>query len=113
MRTKTELRNDVLVELTVLSVGENASAEDAAFVETKIDQVHGELEELGLVGWPVDEIPDNVTQGYVWIVADRCKTAFGQGGNGELSVNAERGIRAIRKQTSPGFSGEPIEAEYF
>lgn len=113
--TKAQIRNDVLEEIEVLAAGETASAEDAATVERKIDQVHAELDALELVSWPISAVPDSIVMGYVMMVAERCKNSFGINPQkaAELVGSADRGIRHIRKQVSPGWSGGPTTFEEF
>ncbi len=113
--TKAQVRNDVLEELGVLGAGETASAEDATAVERRIDQVHAELDNLGLVAWPISAVPDNIVMGYVNIVAERSKNTFGVSPEkkNELVGAADRGIRHIRKQVSAGWSGGPTTFEEF
>lgn len=78
MATITELRNKVLEELGVASVGETPSSEEAATIEGMYDEVYAELKSERLVSWgPTESIPAKFVRPIVVIVAAEAMTGSG------------------------------------
>lgn len=113
--TKAELRDDVLRELSALAAGQVASAEDAALVTARIQNVLEELDDDGLLTWDMDAlIPAKSYQPLIALVAAGLAGTFGQQGRQqELDANAERARRRLRRQAALPFVRTTTTAEYF
>lgn len=55
--TLEEFRDHLATQMGVKGRGNALSADDATYLETVIANSHGELEQLGVALWPVDDIP--------------------------------------------------------
>jgi hypothetical protein len=75
--TKAELRDHILRQLGVIGAGEAPTAEDAALVETVIDNCQDELEQLEVALWPADDVPGYAIESFV-LYCKASLTAFGQ-----------------------------------
>jgi hypothetical protein len=109
MRTYTtaQVRNLALIHLGVLPTGETPSAADAELAEIALDAVHEELEGLGLLNWPVCEVPSNVVLAVASLTASKLVNAFGLG-DAQAARYAADGAAAmtqIHQQTTVGHSG--------
>lgn len=76
--TRADAIKQALENLTVIDAITNPSAEDAATVGKRLDQVRARLSEIGLVWWTADAIPDAVAGAFCDLVAEACQTTFGK-----------------------------------
>jgi hypothetical protein len=116
--TKAEIRVRVLQKLGVTEATETPDAADAALVDGVIDAVHAELDADGLVSWPISAVPDKVAESFATMIAYRMAvegTDFQVPPDTASKLAAAFPVaeRRLRRMVSPGFSGEPTEAEYF
>ncbi|MEN3973111.1 hypothetical protein WJS89_10565 [Sphingomicrobium sp. XHP0235] len=105
---KAQLRDHVLQQLGVLGAGQNASAEDAALIETIIDNVQDKLEHLGVALWPVTDVPGYAIEDFTGMVASRV-SAFGQTPDLIKERYHERELRRLTNDPRHGVG----KAEYF
>lgn len=75
--TKAELRDHALRQMGVIGAAEDASAEDAALMETIIDNCQDELEQLEVALWPVTDVPAYAIESFIAYCKASC-TAWGQ-----------------------------------
>lgn len=109
--TKATLRNRVLRHITVLGVGETASAEDATVVDDAIDAANEELVTLGVSTWATSAIPDDVSDAMMRFVAGKVRASFGKGdGTVESDVALIR-LRELTARLDP--TTEPVPATYY
>lgn len=99
--TKAELRNHILQQLGILGAGDTATAEDADLVETVIDNCQGELEQLEVALWPVEDVPGYAIESFT-LYCKASLTAFGQEYDPRLK---ELGLRQLRYLTADKRSG--------
>lgn len=113
MATKADVRNQALEELGVLAAGEDASAEDAVLVEARIDRLHEEYVDNGLVAFVLTSIPAAAVDPFAILVAASCWRAY----NGEEGlVQAEQKAGAARRRLArmaQRSANETIAADYF
>jgi hypothetical protein len=93
--TKAQLRNHILQQLGVIGAGETASAEDAALMETIIDNCQSELDELEIATWTTSDVPAFAIEGMSMFVRASC-AAWGQEYDPALR---ELGLRRLRQVT--------------
>lgn len=60
-----EFRNHLADNLGIRGRGNNLTADDANYLETVITNCQGELEQLGVALWPVDDIPSYAVESFV------------------------------------------------
>lgn len=106
--TKEELRDHVLRQLGVIGAAEAPFAEDAALVETVIDNCQGELEQMEVALWATDDIPAYACES----MALYCKaslTAFGQEYDPRVKALALAQLRMVTADRRSGVG----RANYF
>ncbi len=121
--TPQELRDAVLMEVGVLAAGESAAPEDAAVVTAKYALLHETLTERDLASWDVtDDIPDDVAQSVVLMVAHLCARPFGvpaQKAAELLQMGAldlpqpSIAERQVRRALAEKYVSTPARSEYF
>lgn len=100
--TKAELRDHILRQLGVLGAVDTAEAEDATLMETIIDNCQGELEQLEVALWPIDDIPAYAIESFTLYCKASC-TAWGQEYDPRTK---ELGLRQLRSLTADRRSGD-------
>ena len=75
--TKAELRDHILRQLGVIGAAETPSSEDAALVETVIDNCQSELEQLEVALWTADTVPAYAAESFT-LYCKSSLSAFGQ-----------------------------------
>lgn len=111
-----ELRDRVLQRLGVLAAGEIASAEDATLVESALRGVQGELEQLNIALWTIDDVPAYAAGSLIRMTLPEVGPAFGV-----VAINGlplDEGYRAmaihrLRELTADRAPSVPGTAEYF
>lgn len=114
--TRTDLRNDALIELSAKAAAESAEPEDAALVERKIDALHDYLVSEGLAYWSLSDIPGAVYNQLVTLVANVGSMAFGriEARRLELKNDALVAMNEIRRHCAQRRTyGEPVKAIYY
>lgn len=113
MATKADVRNQALEELGVLRAGADASPDDAAQVERRIERLHEEYVDNGLVAFTLASIPAAAVDPFAILVAASCWRAY----NGEEGlVQAEQKAGAARRRLArlaQRTANETIQADYF
>lgn len=104
--TRVEAIKQALENLTVIDAISNPSAEDAATVGKRLDQVRAELSEIGLVWWTADAIPDAVAGAFCDLVAEASQTAFGKSYSAPSARSRIAAVKSSEKR-------EAQRAEYF
>lgn len=115
VKTKIELRDDVLRKLNVLAAGQVASAEDAELVEARIESVLDELDDESLLTWDVaNDIPGKAYLPLVAIVAYTMIGDFGQQARAqELASDAAGAERRLRRQAGRSLGPSTVQATYY
>jgi hypothetical protein len=114
MQTKADLSTDVLRSMAVISATEDATAEDAAFVERAYDAKWAEWRRLGFVWWTntdrdATEIPDECMSALVDLMENECQGSFGIGGtrsNAEKRAEERELLKALKRMNHKPPSGE-------
>jgi hypothetical protein len=106
--TKAELRDHALRQMGVIGAAEEASAEDAALMETIIDNCQDELEQMEVALWPVDDVPGYAIESFTHYVKASC-TAWGQDYDPRLKGLALAQLRTVTADRRSGVG----RAEYF
>lgn len=113
-RSKTDLRNEVLIDLGVLAAGETASGNDATVVDNAVQNVLEYLEDESLLTFDASStgsvIPARQFYALVDMVAFRCGRKFGKDVDPFVW---EGGLRTLRRSVLPGSDNAPIEVTYF
>lgn len=116
MRSKNDLRNEVLENLTVIAAGETASAEDAQTVEDVITAVYGELEDEDLIIFDttaadsVQNIPDRIFLALADYAEFYAAPKFGKPRDPNLKADA---LRRLRRGVLDGQYDAPVAVDYF
>lgn len=97
--TLAELRNHLLKHIGVLGIGEAASAEDANLAETVLTNCQGELEQIGVALWTVDDVPSYAIEGLMFYSAPSLAGYFGKADEFPVGLKAI-GIRMLRELTA-------------
>lgn len=63
--TADELRDHLLRHIGILGAGSAASAEDAVLAETILANAHGELEQLSIALWPIEDVPSYAVEAFM------------------------------------------------
>ena len=92
--TKAELADHILKQLGVLGAGQTATAEDRELMETIIDNCQGELEQLNVALWPVDDIPGYAIESFC-LYCKSSTTAFGMQYDEANRTLAEKRLRKL------------------
>lgn len=114
--TKSELRDDVLRELNALAAGQTAGAEDAALVESRIQNVLEMLDDEEVITWNIDsdDIPSLSYLPLIPLVAATLAGAFGQQARAaEFETKSERALRTLRRQAQLPYVPTTAQANYF
>ena len=114
--TLAELRDKVLQRLGVLAAGEIASQEDAALTESALRGVQGELEQLNIALWTLDDVPDYAAGAVIRMALPEVGPSFGVVAINGLPLNEgyrELAIRRLRELTADRAPSAPGTAEYF
>ncbi len=98
--TKVELRVRVAKELKIHSPDQELSADNAAEIDTSIDDTRALLTEDRLCWWGANAIPQQCAIPLTWIVAAYACTKFGKAGQGYES-GEERGKARLAKLKTP------------
>jgi hypothetical protein len=99
--TKEQLRDHVLRQLGVLGAADDAAAEDAELMETIIDNCQGEIEQLEVALWPVDDIPAYAVESMALYCKASC-TAWGQEYDPRLKQLALAQLRMVTSDRRSG-----------
>jgi hypothetical protein len=114
MATKADLRNRVLGHLKVLEAGESATAEDAAAVESAIDDVYAELGELGMSYWAANAIPAACLRPLMRVVAADVAAEFVTAVEvAEYESKRKPAMDELRAVLAEPNDGTPIRVCYF
>lgn len=114
--TRADLRNHVLHDLGVLDGGEAAEAEDAEFVERRMQQVLEGLHHDGLIPFNLDsdQIPARYMVPLAQVIAPTVANAFGLGQRlPDFAALAENGMRQLRRMKAQPYFGAPTKATYY
>jgi hypothetical protein len=114
--TRADLRDQVLHDLGVLDAGEAAEAEDAEFVERRIQQVLEGLDHDGLIPFNLDgdEIPARYMVPLTQVIAPTLANAFGLGQRlADFAAIADAGMRQLRRLKAQPYYGAPTKATYY
>jgi len=123
-RSKADLATHVLQFLGVLDAAASPSAEDAAYVEARYDDLRDELVDKGLAYWPsttrtTAEIPAVVFSAASMILAGRCSPTFQVAepnvtdDDGKQMPASAKGWRDLRRHLAKPASGQPTQATYY
>lgn len=104
--TRAEAIRQALQNLQVIDAIANPAAEDAAAVGDRLDQVRGELREIGLVWWDEDDIPDSAAGAFCDLVAAASATTFGKSYDPGKAMSR---LAAVKSSAAR----EVVRAEYF
>ncbi len=99
--TLAEFRDHLADQIGIKMRGNALSADDANYLETVILNCHGELEQLGVALWPVEDIPTYAIENFA-LYCEASIRAFG------LSLNPvvkKFALDALRYLTSDGQVG--------
>lgn len=113
---KSDIRNSVLHDLTVLDVSEEASAEDAAVVDAEVQSVleYLEDEDLTIFDFTAAEedqvIPGRIKNALVDMVVFRCQPKYGQR---QDPTRWKNGIGALRRSVLAGSDDQPTPINNF
>ena len=113
--SRVELRDAVLVELSVKDPQEATNALDAVLADDRCQQKLEMLADDGLIQFDVDgAIPARYFIPLVRICADTLCMAYGMTEKaGLLAQNAERGMRDLYRLKSRPYYGTPSKATYY
>lgn len=114
--TLAELRDKVLQRLGVLAAGENASPEDAALVEDALTGIQGELDQLNIALWTLDDVPDYAAGSMIRMALPEVGPSFGVVAINGLPLDEdyrEMAIRRLRELTNDRRVSSVGMAEYF
>lgn len=98
--TKVQLRQRVAEELKVASPDQTLEAEDAARIDTSIDDARALLIEERLCWWGENAIPQQCAIPLTWIVAAYACTKLGKAGQG-YEAGEDRGKARLAKLKTP------------
>lgn len=113
-RTKTQLRNAVLLHLKAIAANEDPSSEDATTVETAIDNVYDELQEQELAYWSSSSIPNAVFEPLKQIVAADVAGNYLSETDAAVKRNERKPAMArLREVVAEPNDGSPIPVTYF
>jgi hypothetical protein len=126
-RTSTDLINEALATLGVLSAGQDVDPEDTAFVAQKLDGIFRALAALEIVYITDPEnIPSELFNPLADIVAGECAAKFGAkdadyiklknnglGGVQGIDIGFGAGAKQLRAISRGKPTGEPLRVEYF
>lgn len=109
--TLEELREHLLSQIGVVGVGAASSAEDAVFAETVLRNAQGELEQLGVALWQIDDVPEYAIESFCMYAAPLCAPRFGKSDE-YPPVLRQEGLRRLRELTADERTSRGT-AEYF
>lgn len=114
MPVRSDLVEEVLSELYVLSGTETPSAEDDAKVDKAIDNAMGELQEMQIAYWDVTDIPYAVMRGLGLVVQGHCARKFiPEMTVQECEAMRRTGVRLIREVIAMQSDHQPVPQNYF
>ena len=114
MPARSDLVQEVLSELYVLSGTETPSAEDDAVVDRAIDNAMGELQEMRIAYWEVTNIPYAVMRGLGLVVQGHCARKFlPEMTVAECEDMRKTGARILREVIAMQLDHQPIPQLYF
>ena len=109
--TKVQLRVRVAKELKIHSPDQELSADNAAEIDTSIDDARALLIEKRLCWWGENAIPQQCAIPLTWIVAAFACTKLGKAGQGYESGD-ERGRRELATLKTPTDTST-VAVDYF
>lgn len=104
--TRAELIRQVLEDLRVIDAISEPAAEDALRVGRRVDQERARLQELGLVWWDAETIPDSVAGPFGQLVAERSANIFGKQ---YAAPTAQKELAALKSSETR----DAVRTEYF
>ena len=116
--TRGELRNAILLDLTVLDAAEAPNAADAVFVEGRINQTLEMLasESYGLIPFDIegDAIPGPYFLPLAQVIAPTLALAYGKGEKMQtLKALSAEGMKELRRLKAKPYYGSTAKADYF
>lgn len=111
-KTSQDLVTRVMQKLTMLSPGEDPSAEDDAFITEAWKTINANLRKRKVSSWTYDSIPDEVFEPLAEYVKEYLWQEYHgkRDGNGQYVKAAERDVRAA---VSLRYMGNPVKALYY
>lgn len=97
--TSEELRIHLMQYIGAKGVGEAVSAEDAELCDTVIENCHGELEQIGVALWVLDDIPSYAIEAFCIYAAPTLAGYHGKADEFPLGGKA-LGLRMLRELTA-------------
>ncbi len=99
--TLAEFRDHLASSIGIKGRGNALAADDANYLETVIGNCHGELEQLGVALWPVEDIPDWAVENF----ALYCEASIRRFGLSLNPVVKKFALDALRYLTADGQTG--------
>lgn len=118
-RTRSDLITEVLDQLGVTAIGQDASAEDTNKVDTRLDNMLEEISALGIytvidsgaVGPSGGDIDAAALRSLGALVANMCAANFGLGADPSLDVMARRAEHTLRTIARPARSRRTLDTD--
>ena len=96
--TRDDLKEEVIGELFALGSGQTPSAEDAAWVEKRINSTFSALAKLNIIYLPdPDDIPDEAFNALAAYMAQICGPKFGRPRDQGAKLLAENELRTVQR----------------
>jgi hypothetical protein len=130
-RTQSDLINEALANLGVLSAGQITDLEDYSYVQEKLDSIVRKLAGLEVAYIPdINNIPSAFFSDLADIVAGECASKFGQAGQGladlvnkglggatgpagPVRVGGGAAAMSLKQMMRGRYTGEVLPVEYF
>ncbi len=115
MSTAAEIREKALKKLGVKAVGNTTRAEIASDVDAAYAEVYAMLDTMSLTTWDFDEeVPDDVVNPVVWLVADVRKDEYSIPDNRyqRVSIDGNKALPLIRELQASNVQAEPVDEYY-
>ena len=106
--TLEEFRDHLAINLGIKGRGNALTADDASYLETVIENCHGELEQLDVALWPSSDIPGYAVESFVIY----CKGTISRFGYDPDPTLKYLGLTNLRGLTADGRAGVG-KATYF
>ena len=113
MATRTDLINDVALELQTNGIGQTLDADLFAEIGKKVDRVNAWLVSKNIAWWGDDVtcMPDEAQEAFISMVAARTTRVVASPDDDviQLGVKGEGGLADLRQMSAVTASGETIE----